>query len=189
MEFVDRVLPAATVDLITAQLPAVYGEMLTGAGAEWLVRRWLGSSSGLEPVRRWLPHDPTVAMGAELARLARVHAAAGTEPSATETDVREFLEVYGHRAQILVAATTDPGWTPLFLLAGALVTEVGGVVSHGAVVAREYGLPAVAAVADATTRLRTGQRIRVDGNDGTVTVLEPAAPPRSSSGSGAAPCG
>ncbi|OLT00441.1 hypothetical protein BJF90_35200 [Pseudonocardia sp. CNS-004] len=75
--------------------------------------------------------------------------------------------------EVLVAPSTDPGWTPLFLLAGALVMEVGGVVSHGAVVAREYGLPAVAAVADATSRLRTGQRIRVDGVDGTVTLLEP----------------
>ncbi|GAA0922579.1 PEP/pyruvate-binding domain-containing protein [Pseudonocardia zijingensis] len=391
VDFVDRVLPAATLDLITVQLPAVYAEMLSRTGAEWLVRRWLGSSPGLEPVRRWLPHNPTLAMGAELARLAHIHAATGTEPSANDADVREFLEVYGHRApdreidlglprltedpayivelirgyvrsgdaqsrfeageaaarvaadelvasvrrakgrphalvlrillrcsrelgglrewpkfdmvraialgrrtlrrvgtalvsdgrlddpddvffvdpadlratlagderdlrasvianrheyehelsrravprllvsdgetvygpatapvaerpgvltgtpvspgvhegvvrvldspvgaqlrpgEILVAATTDPGWTPLFLLAGALVMEVGGVVSHGAVVAREYGLPAVAAVADATSRLRTGQRVRVDGGDGTVTVLEPdqfAAPPQ-----------
>lgn len=386
VEFVDEVLPAATLDLITEQLPAAYGEMLARAGAEWLVGRWLGSSSGLEPARRWLPHDPTLAMGAELARLARVHTVAGTEPSATGPDLREFLRAYRHRApdreidlglprlaedpayvvelikgyrrsgtagdalsrfeagaaaarvaadelvaavrrakgrpqalvlrtllrcsrelgglrerpkfdmvrtialgrrtlqrvdtalvsdgrlddaddvffvdpadlralltgeecdlraladanrheyerelgrravprllvsdgetvygpaaapvaerrgvlvgtpvspgvhegvarvldwpvgaelrpgEVLVAATTDPGWTSLFLLAGALVMEVGGVVSHGAVVAREYGLPAVAAVADATSRLRTGQRIRVDGGDGTVTVLEP----------------
>ena len=80
--------------------------------------------------------------------------------------------------EVLVAATTDPGWTPLFLLAGALVMEVGGVVSHGAVVAREYGIPAVAAVPDATRRLRTGQRVRVDGGTGTVQVLdeEGAAP-------------
>ena len=73
--------------------------------------------------------------------------------------------------EVLVAASTDPGWTPLFLLAGALVMEVGGVVSHGAVVAREYGIPAVAGVSDATVRLRTGQRVRVDGGSGTVTLL------------------
>jgi pyruvate,water dikinase len=388
-EFVDRALPAATLDLITDQLPAVYAEILARAGAEWLVRRWLGSSAGPEPVRRWLPHDPTLAMGAELARLARAHAVAGTEPSATGPDVQEFLRAYGHRApdreidlglprlaedpayavelirgyrragaggdalarfeagaaaarvtadelvaavrrtrgrphaivlrallhryrelgglrerpkfdmvraialgrrtlrrvgaalvadgrlddaddvffvdpvdlravlageqrdlralaganrheferevgrravprllvsdgetvygpaathtaqrpgvlvgtavspgvhegvvrvldspvgaelqpgEVLVAASTDPGWTPLFLLAGALVMEVGGVVSHGAVVAREYGLPAVATVAGATSRLRTGQRVRVDGGDGTVTLLDPAEP-------------
>ena len=77
--------------------------------------------------------------------------------------------------EVLVAATTDPGWTPLFLLAGALVMEVGGVVSHGAVVTREYGIPAVAAVPDATRRLRTGQRVRVDGGTGVVRVLDGSA--------------
>ena len=74
--------------------------------------------------------------------------------------------------EVLVAASTDPGWTPLFLLAGALVMEVGGVVSHGALVAREYGVPAVAGITDAMTRLRTGQRVRVDGTNGSVTLLD-----------------
>jgi pyruvate,water dikinase len=73
--------------------------------------------------------------------------------------------------EVLVAATTDPGWTPLFGLAGALVMEVGGVVSHGAIVAREYGISAVAAVSDATTRLLTGQLVRVDGGAGVVTMV------------------
>jgi pyruvate,water dikinase len=71
----------------------------------------------------------------------------------------------------VVAARTDPGWTPLFMLAGALVMEVGGVVSHGAVVAREYGIPAVAGIAGVTSRLRTGQHVRVDGGNGTVVLL------------------
>jgi pyruvate,water dikinase len=75
--------------------------------------------------------------------------------------------------EILVAPSTDPGWTPLFLTAGGLVMEMGGANSHGAVVAREYGIPAVVAVADATHRIRTGQRIRVDGTAGVVT-LDPA---------------
>jgi pyruvate,water dikinase len=70
--------------------------------------------------------------------------------------------------EILVAPSTDPGWTPLFMTAGALVMEMGGVISHGAVVAREYGIPAVVGVADATTRLRDGQSITVDGAAGTV---------------------
>lgn len=72
---------------------------------------------------------------------------------------------------ILVAPSTDPGWTPLFLTAGGLVMEMGGANSHGAVVAREYGIPAVVGVPDATTRLLTGQRISVDGAAGTVTPL------------------
>ncbi len=70
--------------------------------------------------------------------------------------------------EILVAPSTDPGWTPLFLTAGGLVMEMGGPNSHGAVVAREYGIPAVVGVPDATLRLFTGQEITVDGGAGTV---------------------
>jgi phosphohistidine swiveling domain-containing protein len=72
--------------------------------------------------------------------------------------------------EILVAPSTDPGWTPLFLTAGGLVMEMGGANSHGAVVAREYGIPAVVGVPDATARIRTGQEVTVDGSAGTVTV-------------------
>jgi pyruvate,water dikinase len=70
--------------------------------------------------------------------------------------------------EILVAPSTDPGWTPLFLTAGGLVMEMGGPNSHGAVVAREYGIPAVVGVPDATSRIDTGQSITVDGAAGTV---------------------
>ncbi|HKU34942.1 MAG TPA: PEP/pyruvate-binding domain-containing protein [Paenarthrobacter sp.] len=70
--------------------------------------------------------------------------------------------------EILVAPSTDPGWTPLFLTAGGLVMEMGGPNSHGAVVAREYGIPAVVGVPDATSRISTGQSITVDGAAGTV---------------------
>ncbi|GAA3044353.1 phosphoenolpyruvate synthase [Pseudonocardia yunnanensis] len=72
--------------------------------------------------------------------------------------------------EILVVPSTDPGWTPLFLTAGGLVMEMGGPNSHGAVVAREYGIPAVVGVADATTRIRTGQQVTVDGAAGLVRV-------------------
>jgi pyruvate,water dikinase len=72
---------------------------------------------------------------------------------------------------VLVVPHTDPGWTPLFLNASALVTEVGGMLSHGAVVARELGLPAVVNVRDATRRLRDGQAVEVDGARGEVRVL------------------
>jgi phosphohistidine swiveling domain-containing protein len=81
---------------------------------------------------------------------------------------REVLE----SGEILVAAYTDPGWTPLFVHAAGLVTEVGGLMTHGAVVAREYGIAAVVSVAGATERIVTGQRIRVDGTRGVVEVLE-----------------
>jgi pyruvate,water dikinase len=73
--------------------------------------------------------------------------------------------------EVLVAPATDPAWTPLFLSAGALVMEVGGTMSHGSVVAREYGIPAVVGVAGATQQLRTGQRVRVDGENGLVVPL------------------
>ncbi|MEP6649773.1 MAG: PEP/pyruvate-binding domain-containing protein [Lapillicoccus sp.] len=73
--------------------------------------------------------------------------------------------------EILVCPGTDPAWTPLFLSAAGLVTEVGGMMTHGSVVAREYGIPAVVGVHEATTRLTTGQRVRLDGTSGTVVVL------------------
>jgi pyruvate,water dikinase len=375
--------PREVIVMVTAQLPPTLVGLLAGALAAWLCERWLGSSAALEPVRRWLPHDPTLAMGTALARLARTCADRGEAPSTTGPGMAEFLATFGHRApdreidlglprfsddpsyvvqlvrgylaagdpsgllarqeqgaraaedaveelavavrstrgrvrarvlravlvryralgglrerpkfdlvrvlalarsvvqqvgadlvaagrlddaddvfylqpaelyaagadtasdlrglaargrreyrrelarravpriltsdgeavfgptaplagtpgtlvgtgvspgvheglvrvldspvgaglapgEVLVAASTDPGWTPLFLLAGALVMEVGGVVSHGAIVAREYGIPAVATVADATRRLHTGQRVRVDGAAGTITLL------------------
>jgi len=72
---------------------------------------------------------------------------------------------------ILVTTHTDPSWTPLFVAIAGLVTEVGGRMTHGAVIAREYGLPAVVGVVDATRLIRDGQRIRVHGTDGYVEIL------------------
>ena len=72
---------------------------------------------------------------------------------------------------ILVTAYTDPSWTPLFVAIKGLVTEVGGLMTHGAVIAREYGLPAVVGVEQATRLIRDGQRIRVHGTDGYVEIL------------------
>jgi rifampicin phosphotransferase len=77
--------------------------------------------------------------------------------------------------EILVAPSTDPGWTPLFLTAGGLVMEMGGMMSHGAVVAREYGIPAVVGVTGATEQITTGQRVTVDGSAGTVVLDAEAA--------------
>ena len=72
------------------------------------------------------------------------------------------------RGEILVARSTDPGWTPAFALASGLVLEMGGQLSHGAIVARELGLPAVLNVRDALTRIQSGQVIVVDGTAGYV---------------------
>ena len=75
---------------------------------------------------------------------------------------------------ILVARSTDPGWTALFAIAGALVLERGGILSHGAIVAREFGVPAVVGVEGATRRLRGGEQVSVDGDTGEVAILEAA---------------
>jgi pyruvate,water dikinase len=72
---------------------------------------------------------------------------------------------------MLVCPSTDPGWTPLFLHARGLVVERGGVLSHGAIVARDFGIPAVACK-DATKLIPDGCTIRVDGNRGQITIVE-----------------
>jgi rifampicin phosphotransferase len=72
---------------------------------------------------------------------------------------------------ILVTSFTDPGWTPLFVSIKGLVTEVGGLMTHGAVIAREYGLPAVVGVENATKLIKDGQRIRVHGTEGYIEIL------------------
>ncbi len=74
------------------------------------------------------------------------------------------------QGEILVAPSTDPGWTPLFLKASGLVMEVGGAMAHGAIVAREYGIPAVVGVPGATERISTRSRITVDGTTGTIII-------------------
>src|SRR2546423_169346 len=100
---------------------------------------------------RGTPASPGVARG--VARVIRSPVGARLEPG-----------------EVLVAPSTDPGWTPLFLTAGALVMEMGGMMSHGAVVAREYGIPAVVGVPDATDRITTGEHVTVDGSAGTVAI-------------------
>lgn len=129
-------------------------------------------------IPRLLLSDGTDVEAAVMAKSPPAGALTGTPASAgTATGrVRVVLDPVGAHlepGEILVAPSTDPGWTPLFLTAGALVMEMGGVISHGAVVAREYGIPAVVGVADATTRLRTGQYVTVDGASGTVREEQP----------------
>jgi len=82
---------------------------------------------------------------------------------------RQFSKVQA--GDIMVTRSTDPGWTPIFGLLGGLIMEGGGQLSHGAVVAREYGLPAVAGIAGATRLLHDGQVVLLDGLSGTVTVV------------------
>jgi rifampicin phosphotransferase len=116
------------------------------------------------------------AVAAELAGTAGTDGALAGSPASTGTvtaRARVVLDPVGAHlepGEILVAPSTDPGWTPLFLTAGGLVMEMGGSNSHGAVVAREYGIPAVVGVPEATHKIETGQLITVDGAAGLVTV-------------------
>jgi pyruvate,water dikinase len=85
--------------------------------------------------------------------------------------ILDMAEADLEAGDILVTAYTDPSWTPLFVAIKGLVTEVGGLMTHGAVIAREYGLAAVVGVEHATRLIRDGQRIRVHGTDGYVEIL------------------
>ncbi len=99
----------------------------------------------------------------------------GVSPGLVEGTVKVVyspLEAALDPGDILVCPGTDPAWTPLFLAAGGLVMEVGGMMTHGSVVAREYGIPAVAGVDRATERLESGQRVRVDGSSGSIEILQ-----------------
>jgi pyruvate,water dikinase len=119
-------------------------------------------SDGTEPEALHAPGT-----GAAAGVLSGTPASAGT----VTARARVILDPQGaalEPGEILVAPSTDPGWTPLFLTAGGLVMEMGGPNSHGAVVAREYGIPAVVGVPDATVTISTGQVITLDGGAGTV---------------------
>ena len=102
-------------------------------------------------------------------------AGSGVSPGVVEGVVKvvfDPLEANLEPGEILVCPGTDPSWTPLFLAAGGLVMEVGGMMTHGSVVAREYGIPAVAGVDRATSRLQTGVNVRVDGSSGTIDIVD-----------------
>jgi rifampicin phosphotransferase len=85
--------------------------------------------------------------------------------------ILNLADAYLEEGDILVTTFTDPSWTPVFLTVKGLVTEVGGTMTHGAVVAREYGLPAVVGVDGATRLIQDGERIRVNGTEGYVEIL------------------
>ncbi|MGD1953264.1 MAG: PEP/pyruvate-binding domain-containing protein, partial [Leptolyngbyaceae cyanobacterium] len=100
----------------------------------------------------------------------------GASPGTLEGEVQVLTtldtSVPINQNTILVVPYTDAGWAPLLANLGGLIAEVGGQLSHGAIVAREYGIPAVMDVADVTQRLQTGQRVRIEGQQGTVEILK-----------------
>ncbi|HEY9738572.1 MAG TPA: glycerol-3-phosphate acyltransferase [Trichocoleus sp.] len=110
------------------------------------------------------------------AQIAQTLKGIGASPGVVEGEVRVMRQLtrleQTNDALILVVPYTDSGWAPLLARADGLIAEVGGRLSHGAIVAREYGIPAVMDISQATERLRDGQRVRLDGAAGTVEVLE-----------------
>jgi pyruvate,water dikinase len=115
--------------------------------------------------------DDTVVRGADTVRVSGVSASPGVVTGRIR--VVQNIEALPtvREGDIMVTSNTDPGWTAVFSKLGGLITETGGILSHGAVVSREYGIPAVTAVKDATGFFRTGQRVTLDGNDGTIYIL------------------
>lgn len=123
--------------------------------------------------------DDLAAIGRALPVPEGAHVWSGTPVSAGTAEAAALVRLDprdpappGLEGYVLVCPSTDPAWVPLFARAKALVLETGGVLSHGAIVAREFGLPAVAGLPGVTRELKDGDRVRVDGGRGTVTRLE-----------------
>jgi pyruvate,water dikinase len=176
-----RVLEAPE-DIVFLSLPEVH-EALSGQDYRSVVKN-RRSLYQQEQKRR---HVPLVLLSDGTAPAVEPkHAGAGDEllhgipasPGIVTARAKVILDPLGAqlaRGDILVAPSTDPGWTPLFLLAGGLVVETGGEMSHGAIVAREYGIPAVVGATGAVERIQTGQPITVDGTAGLVHLITESA--------------
>lgn len=125
---------------------------------------------------RVMTSDGEIINGAYNRQHMPAHAIAGLAVSSGVVEGRarvifSIKEAAFEEGDILVTPFTDPSWTPLFLLVKGLVTEVGGLMTHGSVIAREYGLPAVVGVDNATKLIKDGQRIRVNGTEGYIEIL------------------
>jgi pyruvate,water dikinase len=118
------------------------------------IQNWLGKGDVPEGTLKGMPASPGVAEG----------------PARVISTADQLSEVQD--GEILVAPVTAPSWGPIFGRIRATVTDIGGMMSHAAIVCREYGMPAVTGTGTASSEIRTGQLLRVDGNSGTVTVLD-----------------
>lgn len=156
-----------------------FGEAVrTGRADDGLIRRRREEFTGFEALTppRVITSEGEAVTGSYRRRDVPDGALAGLPVSSGTAEGRARVVLDPEEADleagdILVTAFTDPGWSPLFVTLEGLVTEVGGMMTHGAVVAREYGLPAVVGVENATALVRDGQRIRVNGTDGHVEIL------------------
>jgi pyruvate,water dikinase len=116
------------------------------------------------------PEEPPVPEGADVLEGVAVSRGIAEGPVRVVLDRRDAEQLV--HGEIMVALFTDIGWSPYYSRISGLVTEIGGALSHGAVVAREYGLPLVSGITGITRALKTGMRIRVDGGRGTVTIMD-----------------
>jgi len=139
------VMPEAANDPITVMLWGITPQRL---------QEWARSGEGGDGELTGSPASPGVVEG----------------PARVVRSVQQIAEV--RDGEILVCGSTSPAWAPIFSRIAATVTDIGGVMSHTAIVCREYGLPAVVGTGRATAQIRTGQRIRVDGTAGTVTIVD-----------------
>jgi rifampicin phosphotransferase len=143
--------------------------------AAWQAAKRVSPPPTLPPAKKFMGLDvsgwvPETGEGQAGDRLKGVAASAGTvtAPARVVHGPEDFDQM--QPGEVLVAAITTPAWTPLFAMASAVVTDVGGPLSHGSIVAREYGIPAVMGTGVATRRIHSGQVITVDGNAGMVSL-------------------
>jgi len=174
-------LECAEVERAVAALERDEAVAAMAPSVEQRARRWRQLKRGtppptLPPRKRYLGIDmsaftPAAAESQSGDTLKGVAASAGevTAPARVLHGPEDFGQM--RPGDVLVAATTTPAWTPLFAMAAAVVTDIGGPLSHGSIVAREYGIPAVMGVGVATRRIQSGQVITVNGDTGVVTLL------------------
>jgi pyruvate,water dikinase len=144
--------PPPALGVAPAEITEPFTVMLFGVTTE-TVKQWQGGDARDANQLGGIAASPGVAEGA-----ARVI-----------TSVAQLDEVQA--GEILVCPITAPSWAPVFARIGAAVSDIGGIMSHAAIVSREYGLPAVVGTGFGTKRIRTGQRVRVDGDNGTVAII------------------
>jgi pyruvate,water dikinase len=182
MEEAERLVQAGVLrdkeDIFYLRFEEIQDVLRTNRADEQLIRERkdaFASYQALTPPRV-ITSDGEVVAGAYRREDLPAGALAGLPVSAGTIEGRarvilDMAEADLEAGDILVTAYTDPSWTPLFVAIKGLVTEVGGLMTHGAVIAREYGLPAVVGVEHATRLIRDGQRIRVHGTEGYVEIL------------------
>jgi pyruvate,water dikinase len=145
--------PPPALGVAPAEITEPFTVMLFGVTTE-TVNQWLGGDSSDGDGLRGIAASPGVAEG----------------PARVITTVGQLDDV--QPGEILVCPITAPSWAPVFARIGGAVSDIGGIMSHAAIVSREYGLPAVVGTGFGTKRIRSGQRLRVDGNHGVVTIID-----------------